>query len=128
MDVVLHLTARQWATVDAAMDNAAQAAIDEYHDAGPAVNIREAGWAQIPWVGEANDWPPLSQDITIVLRRDQWDLVVTELLGAESRLPAVIAALEVQGRIDPVTEQQDSLELAIDARVSIQAQLNAPAQ
>jgi hypothetical protein len=117
MDVALHLTARQWATVDAAMDNAARAAIDEYDDAGPAVNIREAGWAQIPRVGEASNWPPMNQLITIALRRDQWDLVVTALLGTEARLPAVIAGLEGEGRIDAAIEQRDTLDLVIDANL-----------
>jgi hypothetical protein len=39
----------------------------------------------------------------------------------------VIAGLEGEGRIDAAIEQRDSLDLVIDARVSIQGQLNAPA-
>jgi hypothetical protein len=78
MDVIsMRLTARQWATVDATMDNAAQAAIDRYEDDALPVSIREAGWAQVPWVGDDRSWPPDEQIITIALSREQWDLVVT---------------------------------------------------
>jgi hypothetical protein len=61
------------------MDNAAQAAIDRYEDDALAVSVREAGWTQVPWIGEGRSWPPDEQIITIALSREQWDLVVTAL-------------------------------------------------
>jgi hypothetical protein len=79
--VVLTLTARQWATIDATMDNAVHAAIDDFADHSQAMAIREAGWEQVPWVGEAKQWPPDEQMIGIALRREQWDLVLAELDG-----------------------------------------------
>ena len=78
---MLTLTAGQWATIDATMDNAVQAAIDDFADHSQAMAIREAGWEQVPWVGEAKQWPPDDQLIGIALRREQWDLVLAELDG-----------------------------------------------
>ncbi|MDY7090304.1 MAG: hypothetical protein SYR96_35085 [Actinomycetota bacterium] len=48
--IPLQLAARQWATIDAAMDTAAQNARDSFADPEPAHAIREAGWQQVPWV------------------------------------------------------------------------------
>jgi hypothetical protein len=85
MDVIsMRMTARQWATVDATMDNAAQAAIDEYEDDALPVSVREAGWAQVPWIGDDRSWPPDERIITIVLSREQWDLVVTALAADDA--------------------------------------------
>ena len=59
IDIALQLTARQWATIDATMDNVAQDAQDSYEDPEPAGAIREAGRQQVPWVGRDRRWPPM---------------------------------------------------------------------
>jgi len=82
--VPVTLTARQWATIDATMDNAVHAAIDDYLDHAPAMEIREAGWAQVPWVGAEKQWPPDGQLISIELSDDQWDLVFAELASSDA--------------------------------------------
>jgi hypothetical protein len=74
----LRLTARQWATVDATMDNAASNAGTAGQDR-PAQAIRQAGWDQVPWVGPAKEWPADGEILTIRLRRDQWKYVLSRL-------------------------------------------------
>lgn len=108
-DIPLQLTARQWATVDANMDNAAQSAQDEYLDPEPACAIREAGSKQVPWVGEDRQWPPMDQVLTIRLRRDQWQFALASLADD-----------------DPVYQELgdlDSLRHGRDAREAISQQL-----
>ena len=107
--IPLQMTARQWATIDAAMDNAAHNARDSFEDPGPAHGVREAGWQQVPWVGQDRQWPPMDQVLTISLRRDQWEL-----------------ALDVLAADDPIYEDLgdlESLRLGRDAREAISRQL-----
>ncbi len=63
-DSLVQLTARQWATIDPCMDNAIKNAIDAASDPEPAQAIRQAGWDQVPWVGEGRRWPPMEQVLT----------------------------------------------------------------
>ena len=105
----MQLTARQWATIDATMDNAAHSARDSFEDAEPAHAIREARWQQVPWVGQNRRWPPMEQVLTISLRRDQWQLALQQLAAAA-----------------PVYEELgdlESLHLGRDAREAISRQL-----
>ena len=107
--IPLQLTARQWATIDAAMDNAAHNDRDSFEDPEPAQVIREAGWQQVPWVGQDRQWPTMDQVLTISLRRDQWQL-----------------ALDVLAADDPIYEDLgdlESLHLGRDARVAISRQI-----
>ena len=107
--IPLQMTARQWATIDAAMDNAAHNARDSFEDPEPAHGVREAGWQQVPWVGQDRQWPPMDQVLTISLRRDQWEL-----------------ALDVLAADDPIYEDLgdlESLRLGRDAREAISRQL-----
>jgi hypothetical protein len=75
----LRLTTRQWATIDATMDNLASNAAGNGKDDQPARSIREAGWKQVPWVGATKQWPADDEILTITLIRDQWDLAVQQL-------------------------------------------------
>ena len=107
--IALQLTVRQWATIDATMDNAAHNARDSFEDPEPAHGVREAGWQQVPWVGQDRQWPPMDQVLTISLRRDQWEL-----------------ALDVLAADDPIYEDLgdlESLRLGRDAREAISRQL-----
>jgi hypothetical protein len=79
----MKLTARQWATIDAIMDNAAQSAIDLGADNERQMAIRQAGWDQVPWVGENKQWPPDDQVITIDLTTDQWLIALSELEASD---------------------------------------------
>jgi hypothetical protein len=110
-EVPIQLTARQWATVDAIMDNAAKSAVDVYSsDPEPARALRQAGWDQVPWVGERREWPPMDQVLTIRLRRDQWEF-----------------ALAALAHDDPIYEElgdQQSLRLGRDAWAAITRQLH----
>lgn len=72
----LSLTARQWATVDASMDNAAWAERASGGDDGPVRAIRQAGRDQVPWVGPEKQWPADEEAMTISLTPDQWEFVV----------------------------------------------------
>jgi hypothetical protein len=109
-EVPIRLTAGQWATVDATMDNAAQSAVDTYYsDPEPALAVRQAGWDQVPWVGERREWPPMDQVLTIRLRREQWQL-----------------ALDALAHDDPIYERlgdQESLRLGREAHAAITRQL-----
>lgn len=110
-DPLVQLTARQWATIDACMDNAVKNAIDAASDPEPAQAIRQAGWDQAPWVGQGRQWPPMEQVLTIRLRRDQWQL-----------------ALDALALDDPVYEQlgdEESLQLGRDAHVTVTGQLGS---
>lgn len=77
--VQVRLSAREWATVDATVDNVVAVAAVELDEVtvtrGRA--IRQAGWDQVPWVD--GDWPPMEQNITIDLRDDQWRWTVVQL-------------------------------------------------
>jgi hypothetical protein len=107
--VSLTLTSRQWATVDATMDNAGQTARDVGKDPEPAARIRQAGWEQVPWVGRAREWPPADQLIVITLGRAQWDMIVAQLIADDP----------VYGRLG----DEDSVALGRDARSAITRQL-----
>lgn len=72
VELSLRLTARQWATIDATMDNVASHARDTFGDDGPARAIRQAGWDQVPWVGPTKEWPEDTHVLTIRLTREQW--------------------------------------------------------
>ena len=79
--ITLRLTARKWATVDAVVDNALQAAAEDGEDTSIPANIRASGWAQVPWVGQERAWPPDSQVIEITLTAEEWDYSVEVLEG-----------------------------------------------
>jgi hypothetical protein len=109
MELSLRLTARQWATIDADMDNAAAQARDTFGDDAPARAIRQAGWDQVPWVGPTKEWPADTQVITIRLTREQWEFVLAFLRGSA-----------------PVYEElgdETSLRLGQDAANAVQEQL-----
>jgi hypothetical protein len=76
----VELTARQWATIDADMDNAVSDAIDAGDDRSAELGtaIRKAGWDQVPWV--EGDWPLMEQVITITLSAAQWQFVTGQLV------------------------------------------------
>lgn len=80
--ISLELTARQWATIDARMDNVVSNAIDFDDEQAVQVGtaIRRAGWDQVPWI--EGEWPPMEQVITITLSLPQWRFVATELTEA----------------------------------------------
>jgi hypothetical protein len=107
--ISLQLTARQWATIDAVMDNMSHNARDSFEDPEPAHAIREAGWQQVPWVGIDRQWPPMEQVITISLRRDQWQLAL-DGIAADEPIYEDLGDLE-------------SLRLGRDAREAIIRQL-----
>jgi hypothetical protein len=83
--ISLELTAMQWATIDARMDNVVSNAIDSDDEQAVQVGtaIREAGWDQVPWV--EGEWPPMEQVITITLSLLHWRFVTTELTEAIPR-------------------------------------------
>jgi hypothetical protein len=81
----LSLTARQWATIDATLDNSEQNAIDSGDDPARASVIRHAGWDQVPWVGPEKAWPPDDSVVVISLRRTQWDHALAEVRLSASR-------------------------------------------
>jgi hypothetical protein len=107
--VALRLTARQWATIDGTMDNLASNSRANGLDGQPALEIREAGWRQVPWVGPDKKWPPFEEIITITLRRDQWDLAVRQLATD-------------QGWYEEIGDQE-SLRCGRDAEQAISRQL-----
>ena len=109
--ISLTLTARQWATVDACMDNLVSIAVVKGEDVSLPRSIRQAGWDQIPWVGESRLWPPMAQLVTIDLSLEQWQLAVSRLRHDE-----------------PVYEclgDAESANLDRDAREAITTQLSA---
>jgi hypothetical protein len=105
----LRLTARQWATADAAMDNLASDAAQSGEDDRPALMIREAGWQQVPWVGARKEWPADEEVLTITLSREQWHLVVGRL-AQDHEIYADLG-------------DQESLRLGRDAEHAIRRQL-----
>jgi hypothetical protein len=76
--VTLRMSARVWAGIDAGIDNvmstAAVAGDERTLSIGRA--IREAGWAQVPWMD--GNWPPMDQIIAIRLTRAQWRFAADE--------------------------------------------------
>lgn len=81
--ITIRLDAGIWSGIDGGMDNAGQDAIDL--DDQPtqlvAQEIREAGWAQVPWVDGA--WPPMDQIIAITLTRAQWRFALNDALDSQ---------------------------------------------
>ena len=107
--IALQLTVRQWATIDATMDNAAHNARDSFEDPEPADSIRETGRQQVPWVGPDRQWPAMEQVLTMSFRRDQWQFALEQLTAD-----------------DPIYEKLgdlESLHLGRDAREAISRQL-----
>lgn len=95
----LSLTARQWATIDAQMDNsaymmreAAAARGEVSEEDMPRLgflglddlprSIRQSGSTQVPWVGPDQLWPPDDQVLSIELSDTQWQFIATELRNA----------------------------------------------
>ncbi|GAA3435160.1 hypothetical protein [Kutzneria kofuensis] len=76
--VTLRMPARIWAGIDAGMDNVVSlATVDgDAHAVRVGQAIREAGWAQVPWVDGL--WPPMDQIISIRLTRAQWRFAADE--------------------------------------------------
>lgn len=120
----LDLTVRQWATIDAQMDNsayllregaAARGEVSEQDmprlgsiglDDMPK-SIRQSGSAQVPWVGPDHEWPPDEQMLSIELIDTQWQFVVSELRTA-------VSAYEQLG-------DQESRRLTLDALRLVEA-------
>lgn len=77
--IPVRMPARAWATIDAGADNAAAIAAQGGDEPVLALarSIREAGWAQVPWVD--GEWPPDDQVITIGLTRAQWRFAAADL-------------------------------------------------
>jgi hypothetical protein len=107
--ISLRLTSRQWATIDASMDNAAQSSQDQGEDDAAFVAIRQSGWDQVPWVGANQDWPPDIQPIVISLTRTQWE--------------QAIAWMEADDPIYAQLGDYESLELGRDAVRAVRNQL-----
>lgn len=107
--IALRITSRQWATIDATMDNASQSARDQDEDDAAFVAIRQSGWDQVPWVDANRDWPPDTQPITISLTRTQWELA--------------IATVEADDLIYAELGDDESLELGRDAVRAVRDQL-----
>ena len=108
-ELSLRLTARQWATIDANMDNVASQARDTFGDDGPARAIRQAGWDQVPWVGPAKDWPEDKHVLTIRLTHEQWEFALT--------------CLRSSAQVYEELRDETSLQLGQDAEDAIQTQL-----
>lgn len=110
VELSLRLTARQWATVDANLDNMAAHARNNFEDDGPALAIRQAGWDQVPWVGPDKDWPEDRQVITIRLTQEQWAYSLT--------------CLRSEASVYEDLHDEESLQLGRDAANAIQTQLS----
>ena len=80
--LTIEMPTRLWACIDAEMDNASQTAVQLGDPDGSAValTVREAGWAQVPWVDGA--WPPGESMLAITLARAQWQLALSALTSA----------------------------------------------
>ena len=76
--ITVRMAARIWAGIDARADNVAStAAVDgDERTLRFAQAVREAGWAQVPWVN--GNWPPLDRVISIRLTRAQWRFAADE--------------------------------------------------
>lgn len=77
--IAVAMPAEQWSVIDGSIDNTIAVDVVEGKDDVVAVGIaiREAGWAQVPWVD--GQWPPLNQVITLNLSRAQWEFALTQL-------------------------------------------------
>jgi hypothetical protein len=60
------------------------------------MSIRASGWDQAPGFGINRDWPVLDAFVTIALHRDQWELVLPQLVTSER----LIAQIEDQEELD----------------------------
>lgn len=98
------MAARTWSAIDATIDNVISvAAVDgETGVVRTGEAIREAGWAQVPWVN--GQWPPFDQVIAITLTRAQWEFALERMhehagiyagLGDETSLELSRAAITV---------------------------------
>ena len=76
--ITLRMPARVWAGIDAGMDNVVSIAVVDGDARAVHIGqgIREAGWAQVPWVNGL--WPPMDQIISIQLTRAQWQFAADE--------------------------------------------------
>lgn len=98
-NIQLDLTIRQWATIDAQMDNSAYLMRESAAARGDVseqdmprlgslgldelpIGIRESGSAQVPWVGPDKVWPPDEQVLSIELMDSQWQFIAIELREA----------------------------------------------
>lgn len=77
--IAVELPAGMWAGIDATVDNAvSMAAVDgDEQTVTMGSAIREAGWAQVPWVD--GQWPPRDHLIHISLGRAEWDFAVDQV-------------------------------------------------
>lgn len=126
-DIRLGLTARQWATIDAQMDNSAYLMREGAVARGEVAecdmprlgflglddlpkSIRQSGSAQVPWVGPDQVWPPDEQVLSIELSDSQWQFIATELRKAAG----------IYGRLGDRTSQGLSLDAlsAIESGIS----------
>lgn len=100
----MRLIARTWSAIDATIDNViSTAAVAGEADAvRTGEEIRESGWAQVPWVD--GQWPPLDQQIAISLSRAHWEFALERMrehaeiyarLGDATSLELSRAAIEV---------------------------------
>ncbi len=82
--IAVELPAGMWAGIDADVDNAvSMAAVDgDEQTVTMGSAIREAGWAQVPWVN--GQWPPLDQLIRISLSHAKWDFAVDQLRSSRA--------------------------------------------
>lgn len=110
-EVTLRLTARQWATIDATIDNVVAVAVVDPDDEDTVARgraIRQVGWDQVPWVD--GELPPMKQEIAIRLTRAQWTRTLTQL---EDTVPVLRDIGEVESErltrdaISVVREQLD---------------------
>lgn len=82
--VTVRMTVRDWATVDAELDNTSSGSrVDgPQGKADLADAIRDAGRVQVPWQGQ--DWPPMSDWLDVTLSRSQWAFALAEVEGSIS--------------------------------------------
>lgn len=98
-NIRIDLTVRQWATIDAQMDNSAYLMREGAAARGDVSerdmprlgslglddlpkSIRQSGSAQVPWVEPDKVWPPDEQVLCIELSDSQWQFIARELRRA----------------------------------------------
>lgn len=103
------LTAKQWSTIDAVMDNvAANARITGEPSEARADSIREAGVAQLPL---SRPWPPGDDLVSVTLPEEDWKFVLDSLEASE--------------KINEELGLQESLTVVRSAREAVRSQLNS---
>ena len=103
--ITVRLAARLWSVIDAQTDHVVSlAAVDgDEAEVQTGTAIREAGWAQVPWVD--GQWPPMEDLIAISLTRSQWQFAMDHLERSDASYQRI--------------GDQESLELGRRARAAV---------